>query len=316
MKELVVNSLKLYYRTRRGTVRAVDEISFKLGRGETLSIVGESGCGKSSTAYALMRILPRNVEEFSGSVKLDGEELLDMDEETFRKKIRWKRISMVFQGAMNALNPVMKIGYQIAEPLMVHEGMDKSEALKAAAKVLKDVLLPEDVMEKYQHQLSGGMKQRVVIAMAIIMNPDIVILDEPTSALDVIVQANLMNLLKKLKWERGLSYIFITHDLSLASELSDRLAVMYAGKIVEIGTAEDIYKDPLHPYTNLLISSVPTLRSEKTLKHIPGSPPDLVNPPQGCRFMPRCPYAKKVCNEAPTMIRMEDGRYVMCHLYG
>jgi peptide/nickel transport system ATP-binding protein len=314
---LKVRDLKLYYRTRRGIVRAVDDVSFDLRRGETLAIVGESGCGKSSTATAIMRILPRNIDTYEGSIILDGMDVMKLDDGRFREEIAWRRISMVFQGAMNALNPVMRVGFQVAEPLIVHGKLSRSEALSKARELLGLVGLPSFVADRYPHELSGGMKQRVVIAMALALNPEIVILDEPTSALDVITQANIMNLLKKLKREENLSYIFITHDLALASELADMIVVMYGGKIVEYGTAEQVYLDPRHPYSQKLLASIPTLRTDKKLEFIPGAPPDLVSPPPGCRFHPRCPYAMPICREKePILHEVEKNRYVACWLYG
>jgi peptide/nickel transport system ATP-binding protein len=314
---LKVRDLKLYYRTRRGIVRAVDDVSFDLRRGETLAIVGESGCGKSSTATAIIRILPRNIDTYEGSIILDGVDVMKLDDGRFREEVAWRRISMVFQGAMNALNPVMKVGFQVAEPLMVHSKLSRSEALSKARELLGLVGLPSFVADRYPHELSGGMKQRVVIAMALALNPEIVILDEPTSALDVITQANIVNLLKKLKREESLSYIFITHDLALASELADMIVVMYGGKVVEYGTAEQIYLDPKHPYSQKLLASIPTLRTDKKLEFIPGAPPDLVSPPPGCRFHPRCPYAMPICREKePILHEVEKNRYVACWLYG
>ncbi|RLE84992.1 MAG: ABC transporter ATP-binding protein [Thermoprotei archaeon] len=313
---LEVKNLYLYYRTRKGDVKAVDDVSFTLEKGSTLALVGESGCGKSSTVIAITRLLPRNTSRYEGKVILEGKtDLMKLDDETFRREIRWRKISMVFQGAFNALNPVITIGDQVAEPLIIHDNVPKEEALERAKKVLEYVRLPDYILTRYPHELSGGMKQRVVIAMALIMNPDIVILDEPTSALDVITQANIMNLLKRLKKELLLSYIFITHDLSLASELADRVAVMYGGKLVEVGPAEEIYNNPKHPYTVKLIGSVPTLRTDKKLEFIPGTPPNLINPPPGCRFHPRCPYAKDKCHkEEPPVVEVGKDHYVMCWL--
>ncbi|MBS7627430.1 ABC transporter ATP-binding protein, partial [Candidatus Bathyarchaeota archaeon] len=231
---LNVENLILHYQTRRGIVRAVDGVSFTIVKGETMALVGESGCGKSSTANAIMRLLPRNVASFSGKVELEGEDLMKLQDREFSRRIAWKRISMVFQGAMNSLNPVLRVGYQVAEPLIIHEGFDMRHALKKVMEVMELVRLPSSIVDRYPHELSGGMKQRVVIAMALIMGPSLVILDEPTSALDVITQANIMNTLKDLKKSLGLVYIFITHDLALASELADKVAVMYGGKIVEL----------------------------------------------------------------------------------
>ncbi|MEM2222977.1 MAG: ABC transporter ATP-binding protein, partial [Candidatus Korarchaeota archaeon] len=298
MEEILkIKDLRLYYRTLRGTVRAVDSISFHLYKGETLAIVGESGCGKTSTAIAIMRLLPRNIDVYEGEIILDGVNIMQMDDERFRKEISWRKISMVFQGAMNSLNPVIKVGFQVAEPLIIHAKMDKNKALSKARELLELVGLPAFVADRYPHELSGGMKQRVVIAMALALNPNIVILDEPTSALDVITQANIMNLLKKLKKESSLSYILITHDLALSSELADKIAVMYGGKIVEYGTSEQIYSDAKHPYSQKLLASIPTLRTDKKLEFIPGAPPDLISPPPGCRFHPRCPYVMPICKE-------------------
>jgi oligopeptide/dipeptide ABC transporter, ATP-binding protein, C-terminal domain len=261
-----------------------------------------------------------------GEVYLEGKEVLHIPESEFRREVRWKKIAMVPQASMNALNPVIKIGDQMIEPLLL-QGTGKEEALKMAMDALEAVGLPRDIVNRYPHQLSGGMKQRVIIAMSIMAHPRIVILDEPTSALDVITQANIMNLLKKLKWEFKLSYIFITHDLALASELADAVAIMYAGKIVEIGGAEDIYQNPSHPYTQGLISSVPTLRVDKSLSFIPGEVPSLINPPPGCRFHPRCPYyrdrdyLKGLCDaKEPPGVKVEGKssrtHLVHCWLYG
>jgi len=314
---LEVSNLRLYYRTIRGLVHAVDGVSFDLDKGETLGLVGESGCGKSSTALALMRLLPKNVAVFKGKIILDSEDITSLSEEEFRARIRWKKISMVFQGAMNSLNPVLKVGFQVAEPMIIHLNMDKDEALKRARELFKMVGLSPDFVNRYPHELSGGMKQRVVIAMALALNPELIILDEPTSALDVSIQAQIMNLLKRLKKKLGISMIFITHDIALASDLCDRIAVMYAGNIVELGTAEQVLLDPKHPYAQKLIASVPRLREDRVPEFIPGAPPDLVNPPSGCRFHPRCSYATERCKkEEPPLISLEDGRIVKCWLYG
>ncbi|MGC8605951.1 MAG: ABC transporter ATP-binding protein [Vulcanisaeta sp.] len=322
---LEVKRAKLYYMTTKGVVKAVDDVSFELGEGETLAIVGESGSGKSTLAKLLVRVWERNVSLVEGEVYLDGKEILHISEEEFRKEVRWRKIAMVPQASMNALNPVIKIGDQMIEPLLL-QGTGRDEALKMAMDALEAVGLPRDIVNRYPHQLSGGMKQRVIIAMSIMAHPKIVILDEPTSALDVITQANIMNLLKKLKWEFKLSYIFITHDLALASELADSVAIMYAGKLVEIGGAEDIYGNPSHPYTQGLISSVPTLRVDKTLSFIPGEVLSLINPPPGCRFHPRCPfykdrdYLRGLCDaKEPPMIELKGNasrrHLVACWLY-
>jgi peptide/nickel transport system ATP-binding protein len=292
---LEVRNLYLHYRTRKGAVRAVDNLSFEVERGQTLAIVGESGCGKTSTASAILRLLPKNVARYEGQINLEGQDIMTLSDEEFRRKVRWQAISMVFQGAMNALNPTMRVGKQIAEPLLLHTEAEKEEALDEAEKALQSVGLPDYIARRYPHELSGGMKQRVVIAMALILKPHLVILDEPTSALDVMTQANIMNLLKRLKKEEALSYIFITHDLGLASDLADEVCIMYAGEAVEIGPAESTYKQPRHPYTEALLRSVPFLRSTTEPVSIRGIPADLIDPPFGCRFHPRCSVAFEEC---------------------
>jgi peptide/nickel transport system ATP-binding protein len=300
----------------QGTVKAVDNISFTLEKGESLGLVGESGCGKSSTALAIMKLLPRNIERHEGNVILDGQNIMILDDEEFRLQIRWKRIAMVFQGSMNSLNPVLTVGYQTAEPLILHQNMKKREAIEKAKELYKLVGLPPNFTERYPHELSGGMRQRVCIAMALILNPDIVILDEPTSALDVSIQAQIMNLLKNLKKEFNLSTIFITHDIALASDLCEKIGVMYAGQIVELGSSENVLLTPKHPYTQKLIASVPLLRGEKVPEFIPGAPPDLINPFRGCRFYPRCSNSKDEFEEKePPMIEIEKNHYVKCWLY-
>jgi peptide/nickel transport system ATP-binding protein len=313
---LSVKNLRLYFTTRKGVVKAVDNISFDLKKGETLAIVGESGCGKSSLAKALIRLLPRNVHTYSGEILIDGNDVMKLSDEMFRRLIRWRKISMVFQGAQNSLNPVLKVGFQVAEPLMIHNNVSREDALAEAKKYLRLVGIHESFADRYPFELSGGMKQRAVIAMALITHPEIIILDEPTSALDVITQANIINLLKKIKNELGLSYIFITHDIAVTSELADRVAVMYAGEIVEISDADEFYYRPKHPYAEKLMASVPTLRTDKKLEFIPGAPPSLINPPQGCRFNPRCPYAFEKClKESPPPYEVKSGNIVRCWLY-
>lgn len=313
---LSVRNLYLYYSTRKGVVKAVDNVSFDLKKGETIAIVGESGCGKSSMAKAIIRLLPRNVHTYKGEVVLDGKNIMELSEGEFRRQVRWRQISMVFQAAQNTLNPVLKVGFQIAEPLMIHMGMSKEEALSEARRALRMVGIHESFVDRYPFELSGGMKQRAVIAMALVTNPKVVILDEPTSALDVITQANIMNLLKRIKKEMDLSYIFITHDIALSSELADKIAVMYAGEIVEVADADEFYINPRHPYSEKLMASVPTLRSDKKLEYIPGAPPSLISPPPGCRFHPRCPFAYERCTrEEPPEHEIRPGHYVKCWLY-
>jgi peptide/nickel transport system ATP-binding protein len=315
MAFLEVIDLKLSYRTDRGLVRAVDGTSFTLEAGQALGIVGESGSGKSSLALALMRLLPRNAEQLEGSVVLDGEDVLYISEDQFRRRLRGTVISMGFQGAMNSLNPVMRVGHQIAEPLLVVKGVKKQDAYVKVREMLELVGLTEDIFSRYPHELSGGMKQRVVIAMALVQKPKLVILDEPTSALDVSVQAQIMNLLKRLKRELGLSLIFITHDIALASDVCDHVAVIYGGKIVEIGDIEGVLLRPSHPYTEKLLASMPKLHAEVRPEFIPGAPPDLVEPSQGCRFNPRCPVATDICfTDDPPPFTVEDGHLARCWL--
>ncbi|MCF8885686.1 MAG: ABC transporter ATP-binding protein [Aigarchaeota archaeon] len=317
MALLEINQLKLYYKTLRGIVKAVDNVSFDVEAGEAIGIVGESGCGKTSMANAIIKMLPSNVALYQGRIILDRINIVDLPEDEVRRKIRWRYISIVFQGAMNVLNPVIKVGYQIAEPLIIHAGMDKEEAYKIVKEKMRLVGLHEEVFDRYPHELSGGMKQRVVIAMALVMNPKIIILDEPTSALDVSIQAQIMNLLKKLKRDLNISMIFITHDIALSSDISDKIAVMYAGQIVEIGSAEQVLLSPKHPYTQKLLRATPRLTGEEKPEFIPGTPPDLVNPPNGCRFHPRCSYVMDICRELePKIFEPEENQKVMCWLYG
>ncbi|ABP51284.1 MULTISPECIES: ABC transporter ATP-binding protein [Pyrobaculum] len=318
---LELRNVKMYYNTTRGTVKAVDGISFKLEKGEAMALVGESGSGKSSLAFTIIRLLPRNVAESGGEILFYDEELgvvdlMKMSESEIRRKIRWKKISMVFQASMNALNPILRIQDQMIEPLVLHLGMSKESAVKIAEEALRSVGLSRDVLSRYPFELSGGMKQRVVIAMAIMMRPRLVILDEPTSALDVITQANIMNLLKELKAKFDLSYILITHDIALASEIADKIGVMYAGKLVEVAPADLFFRWPKHPYSQKLLAAMPTLREDKKIEHIPGDVPSLINPPPGCRFHPRCPYAiKGKCEKEEPAVKDVEGSLVACWLY-
>ncbi|RSN73875.1 ABC transporter ATP-binding protein [Candidatus Methanodesulfokora washburnensis] len=317
MPILNVNNLKAYFLTIRGAVRAVDNVSFSLEKGESLGLAGESGCGKSTLGYALINLLPPPGKIMEGSILIDGIDVAKLSEDELRKKVRWKKISMIFQGAMNALNPVYTVGYQMSEPLIYHEGMNKKEALEEAKRYLELVGLSRDVVNRYPHELSGGMKQRVMIATALILKPTVLIADEPTTALDVIVQAQIINLMKKLKRELGISIIFISHDLSIISEIADRVAIMYAGKIVELGSSDSVYLKPKHPYTQALLRAVPRIKGKKEkLTFIPGAPPNLIEPPSGCRFHPRCPYAFDRCiREEPELKQVESGHFVACHLY-
>ncbi|MDK2384417.1 MAG: ABC transporter ATP-binding protein [Candidatus Korarchaeota archaeon] len=314
---LRVENLKTYFYTLRGVVKAVDNVSFTLRKGEVLGLAGESGCGKSTTAYSIINLVPPPGRIVGGHIYLDGMDIARMSEHELRRKVRWKRISMVFQGAMNALTPVYTVGYQIAEPLIYHAGMEKQEAMERVEELLSLVGLDPGIAKRYPHELSGGQKQRVVIAMALALNPDLVIADEPTTALDVVVQAQILNLLKELQRKLKMSIILITHDLSIIAELADKVAVMYAGKIVEWGPADVIFTEPKHPYTQALLRAIPRLRGPiDKLIWIPGTPPDLIAPPPGCRFYPRCTKVMDICRrEEPPMVEVGKEHYVACWLY-
>jgi oligopeptide/dipeptide ABC transporter ATP-binding protein len=248
-------------------------------------------------------------------VYLDGDELMGLTDEEYRKQIRWVRMSMVPQAAMNALNPVLKVGDQVAEPMMVHAGIKKEEALAQARDMFERVGVSVDFLDRYAFELSGGMRQRVAIAMSLVTLPDLVILDEPTSALDVLTQANIFNLLKRIKKEFEVSFVLITHDIATSSELADRVAVMYAGQIVEVGDAESFFAAPLHPYSQKLMASVPRLRGDQELEFIDGKPPSLIALPTGCRFAPRCPHRFEKCDEEPPVFDMGNRRIVKCWLH-
>ena len=319
MSLLDVQDLHMHYLTQGDgdVVRAVDGISFSLERGQALGIVGESGSGKTSLSLALMRLLPRNAAGYRGTVTLDGENVMALDDEAFRRSVRWRKMSMVFQAAMSSLNPVMKVGRQVAEPFLQENKGQRKLAQERVLQMFDLVRLPPEVAQRYPHELSGGMKQRVMIAMSLVLNPSLVILDEPTSALDVSIQAQMMNLLKDLKRDLGLSLIFITHDIALASDLCDRLAVMYAGEMVELGDAEQVLTNPQHPYTRQLLDSIPRLHSKEPPRFIAGAPPDLANPPAGCRFQPRCPRAFEPCPQRhPQPLSAAPGHEARCWLLG
>lgn len=310
-----VKNLHLYFRTMRGIVRAVDDVTFAVDQGESLAIIGESGCGKSSLARAILRFLPRNVATYKGSVVIDGVDVMSLSDSEFDGRIRWTKISYVSQAAMNSLNPVVRVVDHLIEPLVLHRGVSKREATEAVRSMVSLVGLPEEFLWRYPFELSGGMKQRVVISLALITKPNIVILDEPTSALDVMTQANILSMLKDLKSKTGVSFIFITHDIGISSEIADRVAVMYAGEIVELNRAETVYIEPLHPYAKALLSSVPRLHENKAPTFVPGVPPSLINPPPGCRFRPRCPFVMPVCGERPPLTKLDRNSYVRCWLY-
>ena len=312
---LVVEDLKTYFSTGSGPVRAVDGVSFKVEHGEALGIAGESGCGKTTTALSLVRILPANAKIMSGSISLMGIDLVPKSDNALRR-YRWREISIVFQGAMNALNPVRRIRDQIAEPIEERLGETPKAARKRAGDLLELVGIPRKRGDAYPHQLSGGMRQRAMIAMALACDPAIVIGDEPTTALDVMVQAQILELLEGLRQKLGLSLILITHDLSVIAETCDRVMVMYAGRIAEEGPVDEVFRRPRHPYTQKLMAAFPNIHADRrTLDVIPGEPPDLRRPPPGCRFAPRCPFVMPVCREVVPPETTFSGVRVACHLY-
>ncbi|MFN2304230.1 MAG: ABC transporter ATP-binding protein [Anaerolineales bacterium] len=313
-KLLRIEDLKLYFNITQGEVQAVDGVNFELDHNSSVVILGESGCGKSSLAKAILRLLPRNAGRYEGKVMFGGQDVMQLDDEAFRRNVRWVGMSMVPQAALNSLNPVVRIGDQVAEPVMVHHGLKKDEAWEMARKMFRHVGVPDDFLIRYPFELSGGMRQRSAIAMALVTLPNLIILDEPTSALDLLTQANIFNVLKRLKEEFGISYILITHDIATSSELAQNVAVMYAGKMVEISDAKRFFEKPLHPYAQKLMASVPRLRGDAELEFITGQPPSLLNPPTGCRFKDRCPSRFEKCDEEPPVFN-RDGIKVRCWLY-
>jgi len=313
---LVVDDLHTVFDLEGRTVTAVDGVSFTLRDGEALGLAGESGCGKTTTALSLVRLLPSNARIVSGSVKLFGVDLVPKTDRQLRR-YRWREISIVFQGAMNALNPVRRVVEQIAEPIEVRMNLPRSESMRKAGDLLELVGIPRKRGRAYPHELSGGMRQRAMIAMALACDPAVVIGDEPTTALDVMVQAQILELLERLRRELGLSLILITHDLSVIAETCDRVLIMYAGRVAEEGTVDRVFRRPRHPYTQKLLGAFPNIHSDRrTLEVIPGQPPDLSDAPPGCRFHPRCPFAMPVCSvERPPEVTFDDGVRVACHLY-
>ncbi|MGD0029369.1 MAG: ABC transporter ATP-binding protein [Candidatus Bathyarchaeia archaeon] len=318
MELLEVQDLKTYYKTLRGDVKAVDGVTFSVEQAKATGLAGESGCGKTTVATTVLRILPAAGRIAGGKILYKGLDLAKIDEEDMRENYRWKEISIVFQGAMNALNPVYKVSEQISEAITLHEPeVSRREAYERGSKLFELVGIDPARIDHYPHEFSGGMRQRAMIAMALASNPSILIADEPATALDVIVAAQVLKLLRELKTRLNLGMILITHDLSIIAELCENCAIMYAGRIAEYGDVVTIFKDPLHPYTQGLIGAFPSISAKERMRmvSIPGSPPDLLDPPNGCRFHPRCKYAMDVCKRVdPPYVEIDKGHFVACHL--
>lgn len=308
MDFLSVQNLNTIYDTDKGPVKAVQNVSFSINSGESVGIVGESACGKSTLGLSLIRTIPGGTIH-SGTIMLDGKSILDLTDAEFDSQYRWKQISVIFQGAMNSLDPVYTISQQFSDIQKQHRSNDKS----IVKSLLDQVGLDESVLSKYPHELSGGMKQRVIIAMALLLKPRLVIADEPTTALDVLVQSQILDLFKSLK-KQGVSFVVISHDLAVISVICEKIGIMYAGQMVEFGASEQILKNPKHPYTQALIKSIPRLHDTQKPQFIPGSPPSLLNPKQGCRFASRCPHVMDKCNQDPINTKTDTG-YVQCWLY-
>ncbi len=317
---LQVSDLKTHFETRNGTVKAVDGVSVEVNRGDTLGIVGESGCGKTVLALSIMRLIPEPPGRIvSGSIVFDGTDLIGLDEDAMRN-LRGREISMIFQEPMNSLNPVLKIGDQVSEAIRLHQGLSKKDSLERALEMLKLVGMPspEERLKNYPHQMSGGMRQRVMIAMALSCNPRLMLADEPTTALDVTIQAQIIELINEMKKKVGTSVILITHDLGVIAEAAQYAAVMYAGKVVEYCSVSTLFSNPLHPYTEGLMDSTPNIGEipddkEERLNVIPGTVPNLYSLPVGCSFQERCPYAMKICKERePELKEKVSGHQVRC----
>jgi len=324
MALLEVKDLKVHFKIQSGWVKAVDGVSFSIERGQTMGLVGESGCGKTTAAYAITQLLPNNGYIKGGQIFFKGEDLLsksmrkdgsldDWDDEI--RKVRWQEISMIFQGAMNAFNPVFKIGDQIIAAIQLHDDVEDDVARARVMDLFDFVGIPRDRIDNYPHEFSGGMKQRAMIALALALSPSFIIADEPTTALDVITQDRILYEMKNLQEKLNMAMMIITHDVSVVAEVSDIIAVMYAGRIMEIGPTNLVFKRPAHPYTSGLLGSFPSIKGERRrLESIPGFPPDLVNPPTGCPFHPRCQYAKDLCSKkVPEGVEIEPGHRSYCH---
>ncbi len=313
---LQVENLRVYYWTSRGPVKAVDDVSFTIQRNERFGFIGESGCGKTTTIMAILRLIKKPGKIESGRILLNGQDIVAINKEEMRQT-RWSKISLIPQGAMNSLNPIMRVRDQLADVIVTHKGPVPSADLRADINALLDMVeLPARVADMYPHELSGGMKQRVCIAMATALEPELIIADEPTSALDVVVQKAVMQTLIGVQERLGASMILIGHDMGLTAQVLDRVGVMYAGKLVEVASIRELYHTPQHPYTQALIASLPSVREKKRGGGIPGLPPFLLNPPSGCRFHPRCPHAFDTCRTVtPELLEVQRDHLAACHLY-
>ncbi len=312
---LKLDDFTMHYRTKAGWVQAVDGVTLSLARGQALGLVGESGCGKTSVAMSIMKLLPYNSKVVRGRILFEDRDIYSMSDEEVRR-MRWKGIAMIFQAAMNSLNPVYRVGNQIVEAIVTHEPeTSEREARERVASLFELVGIPKERVDHYPHEYSGGMKQRAVIAMALACNPKLVIADEPTTALDVIVQDKILREIDQIRRKINMSMIYISHDVSVIAEVSDVVAVMYAGKLVEMGPADNVFKKPRHPYTCGLMMAYPSILGDKhELATIPGEPPNLLDPPAGCRFHPRCDRASVECREAdPVWRAVAEGHYTACH---
>ncbi|HDN81983.1 MAG TPA: ABC transporter ATP-binding protein [Methanomicrobia archaeon] len=311
---LEIEELEMSYQTIKGFVSAVDNVSFKIMKGESMGLVGESGCGKTSLGMCIMKLLPENARIMNGKILFDGEDIVPKTEEEMRK-IRWKGVSMIFQAAMNALNPVYRVGDQIIEAIQTHDNISKEEAREKVEKLYELVGLSPERMKNYPHEYSGGMRQRAIIAMALACDPKFIIADEPTTALDVIVQDQIIDEIVNLQKKLNMTMMYISHDISVIAETCNKIGVMYAGNIVEYTYTSTLFDTPLHPYTKALMSSFPSIEGpKKELKPVPGEPPNLLNPPEGCRFYPRCSYAEEICKkENPEFVEIEKDHFLACH---
>ena len=311
-----IKDLEVRYATRAGLVKAVDKVDLEVRRGETLGLVGESGCGKSTLGFSILRLIREPGEIVGGQILFNGEDLLQKTEQEMID-IRGKNIAMIFQDPMTCLNPLQRIDDHFIETVNIHERASAKEARQRAADLVDKLGISASRLTDYPHQLSGGMRQRIMIGLALVLNSDLIIADEPTTSLDVIVEAQILELMKGLKRDFDLTMILITHNMGIVAELADRIAVMYAGKLVEVAEAVPLYDTPLHPYTQGLLKSIPNISlEEQKLETMPGSPPDLIEPPTGCNFHPRCPYAMEKCSSVePPMKEIENGHRAACWLY-